>query len=359
MPKKSTQIATRNNFRPENDQTSALIRIPDDTPDGLVWWAEQYFRHEVTTSQASQKVQRRDLDLFIRYMVSEEKTDDRPAWTPRLSRDFQQHLRTTLESDGQRRWNDKTVVRVLAHLKTFAKWVHQWRPFPLDNPMDRLKLPAVGVGLDVEKALTPAERRRVLDAADMLTATGGKSKDRKRFKGKERPTRKGYRPYRNRAIVYTLIETGMRRAAIIRLNVTDIDFQRRTIAVEEKGGYVHTYQISREGAHAIRDYIETERDQDAARWQSGAVFLPAATVPKSTGRLDVWTVNQVWNAVCQTANVKGKTPHSARHTMGKHIMEKTGNIAAVQRQLGHRNAAYSMQYARVTHEEMDGVLNER
>jgi site-specific recombinase XerC len=45
--------------------------------------------------------------------------------------------------------------------------------------------------------------------------------------------------------------------------------------------------------------------------------------------------------------------------MGKHIMQKTGNIAAVQRQLGHKNAAYSMQYSRITSEELCDVLNDR
>ena len=45
--------------------------------------------------------------------------------------------------------------------------------------------------------------------------------------------------------------------------------------------------------------------------------------------------------------------------MGKHIIEKTGNIAAVQKQLGHRQAAYSMQYARITAEELSRVLDER
>ena len=37
-------------------------------------------------------------------------------------------------------------------------------------------------------------------------------------------------------------------------------------------------------------------------------------------------------------------PHDARHAMGPHLIEKTGNIAAVQRQLGHTNAAYSIQH---------------
>ena len=57
--------------------------------------------------------------------------------------------------------------------------------------------------------------------------------------------------------------------------------------------------------------------------------------------------------------MEGKSPHGARHAMGKHIIEKTGNIAAVQRQLGHKNAAYSMQYARITDEELGKVLEDR
>jgi integrase len=45
--------------------------------------------------------------------------------------------------------------------------------------------------------------------------------------------------------------------------------------------------------------------------------------------------------------------------MGKHIMERTGNIAAVQRQLGHKNAVYSMQYSRITADELRDVINNR
>ncbi len=59
------------------------------------------------------------------------------------------------------------------------------------------------------------------------------------------------------------------------------------------------------------------------------------------------------------ADVHGKTPHSARHAMGRHVMEKTGNVAAVQRQLGHKNAAYSLQYARITDEELLAVMDDR
>jgi hypothetical protein len=49
--------------------------------------------------------------------------------------------------------------------------------------MARLKLMPVGTGLDVERAITPADRRRILDAADSLPLVGGRSKDRNRYRG--------------------------------------------------------------------------------------------------------------------------------------------------------------------------------
>jgi hypothetical protein len=45
--------------------------------------------------------------------------------------------------------------------------------------------------------------------------------------------------------------------------------------------------------------------------------------------------------------------------MGRHLIEKTDNIAAVQRQFGYTNAAYSIQFARVTDQELAEALNDR
>jgi integrase len=166
---------------------TSLIRIEESLPDTISWWAEQYFRFEVTTSQSSRKVQQRDLQLFLDYLIEEESSDKRVAWTPRLSKSFQDYLRKE-KVDGQRRWNDRTVNRVMAHLKTFAKWIHKLRPFPLGNPMEKISLVSVGNNLEIERALTPSERRKLLDAADLLLQVGGRSKDRSRYRNAERPT---------------------------------------------------------------------------------------------------------------------------------------------------------------------------
>ena len=74
--------------------------------------------------------------------------------------------------------------------------------------MQEIKLMAVGSNLDVERALSSTERRRLLDAGDLLPSVQGRSKDRRRNKDVDpiaRPKRKNNRPWRNRTI---LTETG-------------------------------------------------------------------------------------------------------------------------------------------------------
>lgn len=366
------QNALRKNFKkptPNNGTKSLtgkaeLVRLPPDFSTSLVWWAEQYFKFEVTTAASSQAVQQRDLRLFLTYVQEETGGDQVSSWTPRLSRSFQDSLRKEWKAKpgraARRRLSDRTINRVMAHLKTFAKWIHKLKPFALGDPMAKITLLKVGTGLEIERAISPSERRKLLDAADLLLVAGGLSKDRHRYPTGAKPRRKGYRPYRNRAIVYVLIETGMRRAAVTHIEIERVDFQRKTITTLEKGGHLHTYQISSEGLRALQDYLTHEREDDATRWKkSPTLFLPASTVAKSAGKLTVPVINAIWNEVAALAQVSGKTPHSARHAMGRHLIEKTGNIAAVQRQLGHRNAVYSMQYARISAEELRAVLEER
>jgi hypothetical protein len=90
-------------------------------------------------------------------------------------------LRQVLDPDGSRHYSDRSINRVAAHLKTFAKWIHKLRPFPLGNPTEKLKGLALNGVLELERALTEDERRRLLDAADHLPILGGRSRDRRRY----------------------------------------------------------------------------------------------------------------------------------------------------------------------------------
>ncbi len=79
-------------------------------------------------------------------------------------------------------------------------------------------------------------------------------------------------------MVYTQIETGMRRAAVAKLDLGSVDFAKRILQVQEKGGNLHGYKISRQGLTAIKEYLAKERAGDDEKWNSPALFLPAKEI---------------------------------------------------------------------------------
>ena len=140
-------------------KVTGLAALNEEEPDRLGAWLEAYFALEVTTSILSQREQRRDLERFLAFMRLETGSDHRAAWTPRLSRAFVEVLRSEVQEVGGRRFSDRTINRTLAHLKTFATWIHKNRPFPFGNPTEKLKNLIVPVGLEIERSLTRSRKR--------------------------------------------------------------------------------------------------------------------------------------------------------------------------------------------------------
>jgi len=348
--KRSLHNYKRNNLKINLD-------YPKNFTDGLDWWINKYFEIEVHTSIETQKAQRHDIQLFLDFMLSQTGTLKRNNWTLKISRNFLAFLKSNNTLNGRPLRNERTTNRIIAHLKTFSKWINKIHPFTLFNPMLKIKIMDSGKYLDLDNAITPFERIKILEIADNLVVTDALSKDMHRYINKEKPQLKYKRPFRDRAIIYTLIETGMRRCDVININIDKVNFKTKNIYIKDRK--TQKYQISKQGIKAIRDYIKNERDADFEKWKSNLLFLPPCTVKQSKGKLTPCVINNIWNRVCKAAGVTGKTPHSSRHAMGKYIMKKTGNPAAVQKQLGHINPAYSIQYSKITEKEIENILNQR
>lgn len=105
--------------KPNKENT--LSAKEQSTPDSLDFWAEAYFRLEVSTQKKSKNEQKRDISLFLDFMQREEGTLDRIKWTPRLSGAFIDYLQSVHEANGERRWSNRTINRIIAHLKTWTK----------------------------------------------------------------------------------------------------------------------------------------------------------------------------------------------------------------------------------------------
>ena len=335
------------------------------TNDILTNWLKFYFEYGAPVATSSKKEKTRDLTAFISYLIRERGNDRRSNWTPRISLDFIKDLQNQITTQGARRYNDRSINRKIASLKSFSKWIHAACEFPLGDPMTAIREFKTPTLLDVDCALTKNEYRDFLDHADRLLIDGGLSIDRNRYRDiTNRPRRKNYRPYRNRAIIYCLLETGMRRAAVTHITLDNIDWKTKKISTLEKGGHLHSYKISEQGLKAIDDYIEHERSSDETFYSAPDqkppyLFLSSPNGKNKLGQLTPQQINRIWNEIRTKAGAKDRTPHSARHAMGRHIQESTGNPEAIQKQLGHKNVGYSLSYARITDQELERVLENR
>lgn len=122
---KSTQNVIHKNI--SDKKKSLTLTLVDSGQDTLTWWLEQYLSHGVTTSKSSQHSQYKDIIHFIMFMLREEGTEDRHRWTPRLSRAFLDHFKGLINNRTGQPYSSRTISRTLAHLKTFAKWIHKWK----------------------------------------------------------------------------------------------------------------------------------------------------------------------------------------------------------------------------------------
>jgi integrase len=142
------------------------------------------------------------------------------------------------------------------------------------------------------------------------------------------------RPWRDRAIVFTLLSTGLRREELVRLDLDQVQphtpaalrtARRATVTgVQGKGKSERTVFLSADARAALADYLGQERPQDAGDGAT-ALFLSANGLPARApdGRLSVRSINLLleqigrWHDAEVTDPVRRLSPlrpHDLRHT---------------------------------------------
>jgi integrase len=224
--------------------------------------------------------------------------------------------------------------------------------------------PAKGVG---ELGLPPLEPRALSDAqvrslksvCDRLPRLAGKKG--RRWHGKDADVHAWRRPWRDRAIVFLLLATGLRREELVWLNLdqvlphttAELCVARRAtvVGVQGKGRSQRTVFLSADARAALADYLERERPQDAGE-HAPVLFLSAKGLPARSpdGRLSVRSINLVleqigrWHDAEVTEpgrRLSALRPHDLRHTFAFQLADTTGAGAyELERRLGHRSQRY-------------------
>jgi integrase/recombinase XerD len=231
---------------------------------------------------------------------------------PKEIREYQQYLLT------ERKLAPHTVKAHASALR-FLYVQTLKRPYMLEHiaiPRVPLKLPTV---------LTQDEVARMIDAASHLM---------------------------HRAILMTLYSTGMRRAELCRLKVTDIDGARKVIHIRQgKGRKDRDVPLSATLLETLREYW---------RWMKPKTWLFPGYV--RGWRSDVpMTDKVVWYACKQAAERAGITkrvsPHTLRHSYATHLLEAGADLRTIQYLLGHAEIKHTIVYLHLSQKHLHAVKN--
>lgn len=134
---------------------------------------------------------------------------------------------------------------------------------------------------------------------------------------------------RDACIIIFLLNTGMRCAALWKLDIDNIDFQNNKLVTVDKGGKIQEYFLSDKMISALKDWLE-QRKVILNESTEKALFI--------SNRRTRMTQLSIANIVNKYAiNIKGKhiTPHKLRATAITTVYEDTGDVYMAQQFAGH------------------------
>lgn len=261
-----------------------------------------------------------------------------------------------------------TINNYMASLSGFATWVtaQDQAAFSLGDPtkgIGELSLPPLE-----PRALNEDQIRSLKNLCDRLP-NFYRLKGRKWSRQQPAPLRAQARPLRDRAIIFMLLSTGLRREELIRLNLSQLEpntpeglrhaKRARVHQVQGKGKTQRDVFLSSDARHALADYLHEEHSKDRPSdldIETCPLFLSAAgAVNRSLdGRLSLRLINFILEQIGRwhdaefddpARHISPLRPHDLRHTFAFQLSKVTGADAyELERRLGHRSQRYIQRY---------------
>jgi len=150
---------------------------------------------------------------------------------------------------------------------------------------------------------------------------------------------------RDDAVLELLYGSGLRVAELCRLDLGDVDLERRLVTVWGKGAKQRTVPISRPAASALGAWLACRHR--LAGPQAGAA-LACNRVGRRLGERDV-------RRILDRRSPSPTHPHALRHTFATHMLDGGADLRVVQELLGHESVASTQVYTHVSKERLLGV----
>ena len=151
---------------------------------------------------------------------------------------------------------------------------------------------------------------------------------------------------RDRTIIMTFYETGIRLSELTGLDDSMVDFSNRQLKVTGKRNKQRVIPFGEELLATLRDYMKCRGKEVIL--QSEALFV--------TAKGQRMTSSQVREAVkrnlSKVCTLKKRTPHVLRHTFATAMLNNKAGIESVKKLLGHESLSTTEIYTHTTFEQL-------
>jgi integrase/recombinase XerC len=157
---------------------------------------------------------------------------------------------------------------------------------------------------------------------------------------------------RNRTIVLLLYSTGMRRAELASLCLSDWDRGRRVMRVRGKGDKEREIPVTRELDTMLSKYLNEMTELYSDNTES-RLFLTDTGQP-----LYLSFVNKVVkDELSKAPGFTGKrSPHMLRHSIATHLLNNGADLNSIKEVLGHSSLAATQVYTHNSFEQMKKIF---
>lgn len=157
---------------------------------------------------------------------------------------------------------------------------------------------------------------------------------------------------RDNAIIELLYSTGIRRAELIGIRLTDIDLKSKYVTVTGKGNKERRVPFGQPALKAILHYLTVAN-------QAGIVVNHALFVTEKGKPLYAKLVYRiVHNFLSHIPGVRKASPHVLRHSFATHLVDANAELPSVQQMLGHSRLGTTRLYVHAAVERIKSVHNQ-
>ena len=281
----------------------------------------EYLEHEKKYSNHTVVAYRRDLIDFQDYCKDEFEEAD-------LKEIHYNQIRNWVVLLIDKDLTNRTVNRKISSLKTFYNFLQKIEEIKI-NPLAKHK------SLKVQKKLSiPFTDKEVHEVIELLQVKND-------FEG-----------VRDRLVVELLYSTGIRRAELIHIKESDINFEERLLKVLGKRNKERFVVLLPFVITTIRKYQEEKKKLEIL---ADDHYL---LITKNGVKIYETLVYRIINSYFREVSTKvKKSPHILRHAFATHLLNNGASLYSVKELLGHSSLASTQVYTHSSLEELKQVYN--